>query len=88
MTDGKSSGRAADMEPIEEGQDRGNVIRGLELSERFFGEYERISRNPQLSLLMVLVVPLALSALVFTLCRSKLRANPVCRFGVNSFCQF
>ena len=39
MTDGKSSGRAADMEPIEEGQDRGNVIRGLELSERFFGEY-------------------------------------------------
>lgn len=35
MTDGKSSGRAADMEPIEEGQDRGNVIRGLELSERF-----------------------------------------------------
>lgn len=39
MTGGKSSGRAADMEPIEEGQDRGNVIRGLELSERFFGEY-------------------------------------------------
>ena len=39
MTDGKSSGRAAEMAPIEEGQDRGNVIRGLELSERFFGEY-------------------------------------------------
>ena len=35
----RAIGRAADMEPIEEGQDRGNVIGGLELSERFFGEY-------------------------------------------------
>ena len=31
--------------------------------------------------------PLALSASAFTLCRSKLRANPFCILGVNSFCQ-
>ena len=39
MTDGKSSGRAADMEPVRGSKDIGNAIRGLELSERFFGEY-------------------------------------------------
>lgn len=39
MTDGKSSGRAADMELVKGGRDIGNAIRGLELSERFFGEY-------------------------------------------------
>jgi hypothetical protein len=40
-----------------------------------------------MSLLRVLIVPLALSASAFILCRSKLRANPFCIFGVNSFCQ-
>ena len=45
----------------------------------------RISRNPQISLLRVLIVPLALSASAFTLYMSKLCANLICLFGVNIY---